>query len=66
MLRAWWYDPRSGDAYPLGNFENGGSFSPSWEHRIRREMGGPDWVLVVDDATQDYPPPGTGDLPGDQ
>ena len=58
-LRAWWYDPRTGAAFPLGKFPNKGTFSPSWEHRIRKEMGGPDWVLVVEDAARTDPPPGT-------
>jgi hypothetical protein len=50
--KAWWYDPRSGDATPIGEYPNAGtrSFTPPSE--------GPDWVLVLDDATRDFGPPG--------
>ena len=57
-LRTWWYDPQNGLAYPLGEFENTGEYSPGGNERIQEGMGGPDWVLVIDDAAQNYPPPG--------
>lgn len=57
-LKAWWYDPRQGMAFPLGTFDNKGEFSPEWNMRIREQQTGPDWVLVIDDATKNYPPPG--------
>jgi hypothetical protein len=53
--RAWWFNPRDGTATNFGTFESTGSqeFSaPSSE----------DWVLVLDDEAQGYPPPG-GALP---
>jgi hypothetical protein len=48
----WWFDPRSGGAQDLGEFlvEAEIEFAPP--------PGGPDWVLVVDDAGQKFGPPG--------
>ena len=53
-LKAWWFDPRTGAKYLQGEFDNTGTYSPSWENRIHKIMGGPDWVLIVDDATKNY------------
>ena len=57
-IKAWWYDPREGLAYFIGEFPNTGTFQVPWNHRLRKGMGGPDWVLVIDDAEKDYAPPG--------
>jgi len=52
--RAWWFNPRDGVATAAGMFENTGE----------REFTAPDkgelldWVLVLDDASKNYPPPG--------
>lgn len=62
QLFVWLFDPRNGKAYPLGFYENKGSFSIPWEWRIRKEMGGPDWVIVIDDATKHFPTPGSVEL----
>lgn len=51
-LNAWWFEPRSGLKQSLG--------------RIARQPqltfvspdNGQDWVLALDDASRDYPPPG--------
>jgi hypothetical protein len=53
-LKAWWFNPRDGGAIPLGEFPNGGSreFAPVSVGR------GSDWVLVIDDASKNYPSPG--------
>jgi hypothetical protein len=54
-LKAWWFDPRTGKAAAIGQFEakKPTSFDPP---------GTPgrdnDWVLVLDDASKGYPPPG--------
>jgi hypothetical protein len=51
-LRAWWFDPRTGFAHPLGQIDRQGKkefTSPSY---------GPDWVLVLDDAASSYAAPG--------
>ena len=51
---AWWFNPRNGESFRIGDFENKG----------QREFVSPspgefqDWVLVLDDATMGYPPPG--------
>jgi hypothetical protein len=51
-LTAWWYDPRLGIAQRLGEFPRRGTraFTPPAD--------GPDWVLVLDDAAEDFPAPG--------
>jgi hypothetical protein len=53
-LKAWWFNPRDGGAISLGEFENAGSkeFTPVSIGR------GSDWVLVIDDASKNYPGPG--------
>ena len=53
--KAWWYDPRTGKARPIGEFPTSG------EHDFEPPDSGEmiDWVLVLDDATRHYPPPGT-------
>jgi hypothetical protein len=55
QIRAWWFNPRDGRATAIGTFENSGDreFSPP----DRGEML--DWVLVLDDESKNYPPPGT-------
>ncbi len=52
-IRAWWYDPRTGEAKLIGEFRRNGerTFKPEGE-------GETDWVLVLDDASKDFPPPG--------
>jgi hypothetical protein len=55
QVKAWWYNPRNGEATPLGTFANSGNreFTPP-------DMGEMiDWVLVLDDAAKKYPAPGT-------
>ena len=54
-IRAWWYNPRSGDAIPAGQFENRGTR----EFRCPAEGFGSDWVLVMDDASRTFPAPGS-------
>jgi hypothetical protein len=52
--KAWWYNPRDGQATAIGEFPNTGAreFLPPnpGEHL--------DWILVLDDASQDFSPPG--------
>jgi hypothetical protein len=52
IVRAWWYDPRTGVGTLLGEFDGGG------RREFRTPPTGPDWVLVLDDAAKNYPPPG--------
>jgi hypothetical protein len=52
QVRAWWYNPRTGAAVAIGDLAAQGvaTFAPPAD--------GPDWVLVLDAAGQNYPPPG--------
>jgi len=52
---AYWFDPRTGEAEEIGTFEAVGArtFDPPDD-----EGRGNDWVLVVDDAAQDFSMPG--------
>jgi len=53
-VRAWWYNPRDGEATAIGEFANTGErqFQPPDKGEML------DWVLVLDDASRDFPPPG--------
>jgi hypothetical protein len=54
-IKAWWYNPRNGEAELLGYFDNKGvqNFDlPGLEKE------GNDWVLVLDDAAKKFPAPG--------
>jgi hypothetical protein len=53
-VAAHWYDPRRGLAHPGGHRPAGTKqvFTPPTSGR------GQDWVLVLDDAARDFPPPG--------
>ena len=53
-VKAWWFNPRNGEATAIGEFTNTGEreFMPP----DKGEMI--DWVLVLDDAAKDYPAPG--------
>jgi hypothetical protein len=57
-LQAWWFDPRTGNVIDAGSVQRGKSvefFPPE----TGEGDAGQDWVLVVDDAAQDFGPPGT-------
>ena len=53
-VKAWWFNPRTGDAVAIGEFANTGT----------REFSPPDtgenldWVLVLDDKSKNFPKPG--------
>jgi hypothetical protein len=53
-VKAWWYNPRNGQATAVGVFPNTG------ERQFMPPDAGEnlDWVLVLDDATKNFPPPG--------
>ena len=55
VVKAWWFNPRTGEATAIGTFDHAGTrtFTPP----DRGEMI--DWVLVLDDASKNYPPPGS-------
>jgi len=52
-LRGWWFNPRDGRTISIGDFENSGEkeFKPTSIGR------GSDWVLIIDDASKNYPNP---------
>jgi hypothetical protein len=54
-VRAWWYNPRNGQATAIGTFDNRGEreFTPPDPGEML------DWILVLDDAARQYPAPGT-------
>ena len=53
-LHAWWYDPRTGKAQALGELSRDGTreFTPP------SGAGQVDWVLVLDDSSRKFAPPG--------
>jgi hypothetical protein len=54
-VKAWWFNPRNGEAIVIGVFTSEGlrEFTPpDFGEMI-------DWVLVLDDGTKGYPAPGT-------
>ena len=54
-VRAWWYNPRNGEASRAGEYPTQGeqAFMPP------NPGMGLDWVLVLDDAARGFPPPGS-------
>jgi hypothetical protein len=54
-IKAYWYDPRLGTATHIEDFpkSEGRQFTPP------SSGPGNDWVLVLDDAAKNFPPPGT-------
>ncbi|MGR3811827.1 glycoside hydrolase family 140 protein [Jiulongibacter sp. NS-SX5] len=55
LLNVWWYDPRTGATFLLGQTQNFGSFSA-----VAPSSGlANDWVLVIDDVRKGYDKPGT-------
>ncbi len=55
-IKAWWYNPRNGSAVVADTFENRGQR----EFTCPSHQGfGADWVLVLDDAARNFPPPGS-------
>jgi hypothetical protein len=53
-VKTWWYNPRNGQAADAGTYTNTGerTFIPPDPGEAL------DWVLVLDDASKKYPPPG--------
>lgn len=54
-VKAWWFNPRDGSAQSIGTFPNEGerTFTPPNPGEMT------DWVLVLDDASKNYPTPGS-------
>jgi hypothetical protein len=54
QVKGWWYNPRTGTSVAIGEFDNSGTR----EFVCPAEGFGSDWVLVLDDASKKFPPPG--------
>jgi hypothetical protein len=54
LVRAWWFNPRSGESTLIGEFPSQGErkFDPPLPGELS------DWVLVLDDSAKKFPPPG--------
>ncbi len=50
-VKAWWYDPRNGKSHAAGEYSDDIVTFTS-------PIAGPDWVLVLDDASESMPLPG--------
>ncbi|HZU36972.1 MAG TPA: glycoside hydrolase family 140 protein, partial [Gemmataceae bacterium] len=52
--KAWWFNPRNGEVTAIGTFATTG------ERQFSAPARGEalDWILVLDDASKNYPPPG--------
>lgn len=61
-LVAWWFSPRDGSAQQAGEFARQGQreFRPpsGGDASGDAQTDGPDWVLVLDDASREFPEPG--------
>lgn len=53
-VKAWWFDPRTGKATLISEFPNTGARAFTSPDRNEDR----DWILVLDDAARDFPPPG--------
>ncbi len=51
-LRAWWYDPRTGTGTIFAEFD------ATPERAFESPQNGQDWILVLDDVSARYGPPG--------
>ncbi len=63
QIKAWWFDPRSGESIAIGSFNNKGHrhFDPpgiSEEFTWLQTGRGCDWVLVLDDKNRGFSVPG--------
>ena len=61
-INAWWYDPRTGTAQSIETINRSFELGPGLARIRARKFtppGSGDWVLVLDDASKGYLPPGT-------
>jgi hypothetical protein len=60
VIRAYWYDPRSGTAVRLEDYTKPetGARSPAPTYTPPSSGSGNDWVLVLEDASKNFPVPG--------
>lgn len=52
----YWYDPRNGSSLFVGSITRNGAHQT--KHTFTPPDGGPDWILCLDDAAQNYSRPG--------
>ena len=52
---AWWYNPRNGEAKQIAKYSNTGIQT----FNTPTPGENTDWVLVLDDASKNYPTPGS-------
>lgn len=60
-IQAWWFNPRTGESSKAGNYSNtqvATFLSPNPGEDL-------DWVLVLDQASMNFPPPGKSDSTAD-
>jgi hypothetical protein len=59
-VKAWWYNPRTGGAQAIDDFDKTDKDVKPGKREMQppSEGFGSDWVLVLDDATKKFPPPG--------
>ncbi len=62
-VKAWWYNPRNGQATAIGKYKNSGTKTFASSGTVGR---GNDWVLVLDDVRQKYGKPGVIAPPNQQ
>ena len=55
-VKAWWFDPREGGANPAGDFKN--TTVQEFNPPAARSGEANDWILVLDDASRNFPVPG--------
>ena len=61
-VNAWWFNPRTGKTCDQNGNNSGtyfGQYSNSGTRQFTTPSSGPDWVLVLDDSTKGFSPPGT-------
>ena len=54
QVKAWWFNPRDGTSIVIGEFPNTGEHEFTSPDRNEDR----DWILVLDDAAKNFPPPG--------
>ena len=54
-ITAWWFDVKNGKSFLIGTLDKTGK---QWFYPPTKGKGN-DWVLVLDDASKKFPPPGT-------
>jgi len=59
VLRWWWFNPRTGGIHSKGTVRNDGHSQTFTPPTNGERFSGHDWILVLDDASKNFPRPGT-------